>query len=67
MAKHKYDAEIKHLEAIVNGGVQSVATDGLSTTFSINDAKKRLAELKRLRGDSDAKRKVTPVDLGGCW
>lgn len=63
MAKPDYSTEIARLEAIVNSGTTSVSTDGLTTMFSLEQAKQRLAELKRLQGDPGAKRKISRLDI----
>jgi hypothetical protein len=62
-----YSKEIARLEQMINGGVSSVTVDGLTTTINIDDARARLAELKRLQGDTNAKRRVSSLNLGGCW
>jgi hypothetical protein len=63
-----YEAEILQLEALVNSATTSVSTDGLSTAFDLDEAKKRLAELRRLNGDTTLVRpRMARVRLGGCW
>jgi hypothetical protein len=64
-----YSKEIARLEKLVNGAVQTISTDGTTTTFDLAKAKARLAELYRLQGEGPekAKRKVAPLNLGGCW
>lgn len=68
MADHS--AEIAELESIVNGATQSVSVDGTSTTWSLADARKRLAELRALDNDSIAagrvRPRVTTLNLGGA-
>jgi hypothetical protein len=57
-----------NLETLINSATQSVSTDGLSTTFDLDEARKRLAELYRLQGDTTMVRpRVVRVRLGGCW
>lgn len=63
-----YEAEILHLENLINSATNSVSTDGLSTSFNLEEAKKRLAELRRLQGDLAMVRpKVSTLNLGGAW
>jgi hypothetical protein len=67
MAKD-YSAEILHLESLINSATQSVSADGLSTTFDLAKAQKRLAELRRLQGDLTMVRpRVATINLEGCW
>lgn len=63
-----YEAEILRLETLINSATTSVSTDGLSTSFDLEEAKKRLAELRRLAGDTQMVRpRVVRVRLGGSW
>jgi hypothetical protein len=63
-----YEAEILNLENLINSATQSVSTDGLSTSFDISEARKRLAELYRLQGETTMVRpRVVRVRLGGAW
>jgi hypothetical protein len=63
-----YSAEIQQLEQLINSASSSVSTDGLSTSFDLDHAKKRLAELRRLQGDLTLVRpKVATLNLGGAW
>ena len=63
-----YEAEIAQLEALINSATTSVSTDGLSTTFDLDKAERRLAELLRLQGETTMVRpRIARVRLGGCW
>jgi hypothetical protein len=63
-----YEAEILQLEQLVNSATKSVSTDGLSTTFDLDEAKKRIAELRRLQGDLTMVRpRLATLNLEGCW
>jgi hypothetical protein len=64
-----YSKEIARLEQLINSGAQSVSADGVSSSFDLDSARKRLAELRRLQGDGQelVKRKVSTLNLGGCW
>jgi hypothetical protein len=63
-----YRREIQQLEALINSASTSVSTDGLSTSFDLDKARKRLAELRRLQGDLRLVRpKVASLNLGGAW
>jgi len=65
----EHTQEIERLEQIVNSGTTSVTTDGTTTQFDLAAAKSRLAELKRLDGQSprNVKRKLSTLDLTNCW
>jgi len=60
-----YEAEILRLETLINNATTSVSTDGLSTSFDLEQARKRLAELYRLQGDTMVRPRVVRVRLGG--
>jgi hypothetical protein len=63
-----YSAEILNLEQLVNAATASVSADGLSTSFDLDKAKKRLAELYRLQGETTMVRpRIVRVRLGGNW
>jgi hypothetical protein len=63
-----YEAEILNLETLINSATDSVSTDGLSTSFNLDEAKKRLAELYRLQGETTMVRpRAVRVRLGGAW
>ena len=63
-----YSAEIQRLEELINSATNSVSTDGLSTNFNLEQARKRLAELYRLQGETKLVRpRVVRVRLGGGW
>jgi hypothetical protein len=63
-----YSQEISTLEALVNSATTSVSADGLSTSFDLDAAKKRLLELRRLQGDWQLVRpRVATLNLEGCW
>jgi len=65
-----YSKEIKDLEAIVNGAIDSTSTDGVNVALNITSAKTRLRELYLL-DDNSASALVRPVitttRLGGAW
>ena len=67
MADHSQ--EIAELEAIVNGAVESVSTDGLSTKINLDRARQRLKELRALDDNSRAlvRPVVTGLKLGRAW
>jgi hypothetical protein len=61
-----FEAEILRLETLINSATNSVSTDGLSTSFDLEAAKKRLAELYLLAGQTTMVRpRVVRVRLGG--
>lgn len=63
-----YSKEIKQLEDLVNSASASVSADGLSASFDLDKAQKRLAELYRLQGTTNMVRpRVVRVRLGGEW
>lgn len=62
-----YEAEILQLETLINSATTSVSTDGLSTSFDLDKAQKRLAELLRLQGSTMVRPRVVRVRLGGSW
>jgi hypothetical protein len=63
-----YTAEILRLETLINSATNSVSTDGLSTSFDLDAARKRLAELYRLSGETQMVRpKAVRVRLGNSW
>ena len=58
----KYTAEIQQLEALLNAATSGVTTDGLRTDFDLEQARRRLNELRALQtGD---RRLVRPRMLG---
>ncbi len=62
-------AEIAQLEQLLNSATKSVATDGLRTDFDLEQARKRLNEL-RLQQSGATGRKRPPfvaIRLGGAW
>jgi hypothetical protein len=66
MSEHA--AEILRLETLINSATNSVSTDGLSTSFDLDAARKRLAELYRLSGETQMVRpKAVRVRLGNSW
>lgn len=67
MADHS--KEIAELEALINGAVDSVSTDGLSTKFNLARARQRLKELRSEDDNSKAlvRPTVTGMRLGGAW
>ncbi len=67
MASTQYAKKIAQLEQLINGSVKSVTTDGVTTQFDLDLARARLAELKRLQGDSNAKNKISTLNLRNCW
>jgi len=64
-----YSQEIEHLEAILNGAVESVGVDGLNTKIDLEQARNRLKELRALDDSSTAlvRPVVTRIKLGGAW
>jgi hypothetical protein len=61
-----HEVEINRLEELINSATQNVSTDGLSTSFNLEEARKRLAELYRLQGSTNLVRpRVVRVRLGG--
>ncbi len=66
-----YREEIAHLESIVNGAVTSASFDGVSTSISIEAARKRLAELKAKDPTAIAAGQTRPrvfkMNVGGAW
>lgn len=66
-----YSTEIAHLEKVINAAMRRVSTDGLSTDFDLEAARKRLAALRKL---DDAQRAaglvrptVTRIRLDSAW
>ncbi len=62
-----YTAEIDYLEKLVNGAVTSTSTDGASTTFDLDHAKKRLSELRILQQSALVRPVAVRTLLGGSW
>lgn len=64
-----YSAQIKQLEKLINTAATDVSVDGLRSTFDLDHARKRLAELRRLQGDDlrMVRPRVSSITLGGCW
>lgn len=64
-----YTKEIEQLEAILNGAVESITVDGISTKVSIDQARKRLNELRLLDDASTTmvRPAVIGMRLGGSW
>ena len=61
-----YSAEILQLEQLINSSTTGVSADGLSASFDLKAASKRLAELYRLQGETTMVRpRVVRVRLGG--
>lgn len=65
----KYQQEIAQLEQLINSATKAVSTDGLSTSFDLEHAQKRLAELRRLAATDMTlvRPKVASLNLGGAW
>ncbi len=64
-----YTAEIEQLESVLNGAVESISVDGLSTKVDLDQARKRLNELRNLdEGSATMVRPtITGTRLGGAW
>lgn len=66
-----YSTEIAALEAIVNGAVSGVTVDGTSHKVDIEQARKRLAELRAMDDTSLTNNMVRPtvtrIKLGSAW
>tara|TARA_R100000808_G_C2096713_1_gene115199 strand:+ start:74 stop:274 length:201 start_codon:yes stop_codon:yes gene_type:complete len=62
-----YTAEIAYLEKLVNASVSATNTDGASTTWDLDHAKKRLAELRLLEASTMARPTVFRIKMGGAW
>ena len=62
-----YTEEIAKLEAIVNNATNSVSVDGTSAQYNIEQARKRLAELRTRQGGANARPAVSRINLGGAW
>lgn len=64
-----YAAEIAQLETLINSAAKDISTDGLRTSFDLEHATKRLAELRRLAGSDRrlARPKNATLNLEGCW
>lgn len=66
-----YSREIDQLRQVINGATTSVTVDGITTRFSIEQARKRLSELLNLDDASIANENVRPpvmrIKLGGAW
>jgi hypothetical protein len=66
---HDYVREIAHLEQMINASTKGVTTEGVRTDFDLDQARRRLAELRRLSDPNH--RSVRPVvsslNLGGCF
>jgi hypothetical protein len=63
-----YSVEIQRLEDLINSATTSTSADGLSALFDLEQAKKRLAELYRLQGETQMIRpRIVRVRLGGNW
>lgn len=62
-------AEIAQLEQLLNSATKSVATDGLRTDFDLEQARKRLNELRlRQAGQTGRTRPaIVGLRLGGAW
>ena len=57
-----YTAEIAYLEKLVNASVSATNTDGASTTWDLDHAKKRLLEASTM-----ARPTVFRIKMGGAW
>lgn len=64
-----YAAEIARLRKLINTATRSTSTDGVSTSFDLEFAKRRLRELEQQDEDTTANRRPTilGVNLGGCF
>jgi hypothetical protein len=62
-----YAAEIAELEQLLSSAVKDTSADGVRTSFDLDAARKRLAELKALQDPSIAKSRTSTLNLGGCW
>lgn len=64
-----YAAEIARLRKLINTATRSTSTDGVSTSFDLEFAKRRLRELEQQDEDTTATRRPTilGVNLGGCF
>lgn len=59
-----YSAEIAQLKTLINAGVDTVTTDGQTTRFDIDAARKRLAELEAATdGATFSRPKHATIDL----
>lgn len=64
-----YTAEIRDLEQLINSAVTSSSADGVSASFDLDAARRRLAELKRLADPSNNKtrRVISRVNMRNAW
>lgn len=62
-----YSAEIAKLESLVNNATRSVSVDGTSAQIDLEQARKRLAELRTLQGGANARPAISRINLGGAW
>lgn len=64
-----YTAEIARLRKLINTATRSTSTDGVSTSFDLDFAKRRLRELEQQDEDTTVTRRPTilGVNLGGCF
>jgi len=64
-----YAAEIAHLEELINSAVTSTSADGVTASFDLEAAKRRLAELRQLADPSSnrVRPRVFRTDLSGAW
>ncbi|MGD9632660.1 MAG: hypothetical protein AB7I57_18360 [Pirellulales bacterium] len=64
-----FTREIAELEQLINSAVSSTSADGVSASFDLDAARRRLAELKRLADPTDkkARRIISRVNLGCAW
>ena len=56
--------EIAALEDLLNDAVEDVTVDGVTTRFSLEEARKRLAALKRQQATNGRPQNAT-IDLSG--
>lgn len=65
----EYQAEIARLEALLNSATKDVSADGLRTSFDLDQARKRLAELRALADPASAlvRPRVLGCNLTGAW
>ncbi|HLC08794.1 MAG TPA: hypothetical protein VJK06_05870, partial [Methyloceanibacter sp.] len=63
-----YAKEIAQLEQLINSAAKDVSADGLRTSFDLEQARRRLNELRRLAGGdlSLVRPKCASLDLGGA-
>lgn len=63
--------QIRELEDVLNGATESISVDGTSVKISLEEARRRLRELRADDSESISSGRVRPVvaklNLSGAW